>query len=617
MTTKVQERPLGHEPEDRGTPGTVLTKGSSRVLWYLLGLSLVLVLLGNSLAWAIQTDWGNVKIKDVRFMGTNGTQMSALLYIPNGVTNKKPAPGILAVHGYINSRETQDGFAIEFARRGYVVLAMDQTGHGYSDPPAFGNGFGGPDGLNYLRSLDLVDKNNIGMEGHSMGGWTIGVAAGVFKDGYKSMVLEGSSTGTLGAPDGTPTFPRNLGLVYSKYDEFSQLMWGVDKPTDIVKTKKLQTLFNTTDTVEVGKLYGSIQDGTARKLYQPATTHPQDHISPEAIGDAMEWMGMTLQGGKSMAPSDQVWFWKEFGNLVALIGMVLFIFPLGGLLLRTRFFGDLREALPERKGLSGVGWWVGAVIMVAVPIITFYWFQHWSDDNVKPSGLFPQSINNGVMMWAIFNGLIALGLFLVWHFALNRRAGGTFANYGLTWQGGGLAWRKIGKSALLAITVMAGCYLLLAISDWLFKTDFRFWVLAVKLMNSLQFRIFLSYLLPFTAFFLVQGMLLQGQMRLANRKGEELGLGKTMLINVALLAVGFVFLLLFQYIPFFAGGTMTIPTEPLLTIVAFQFVPLLAIVALIQTYFIRKTGHIYTGAFMSAIFITWVIVAGSAIQFAL
>jgi fermentation-respiration switch protein FrsA (DUF1100 family) len=67
---------------------------------------------------------------DVRFIGTGGSPMSALLYVPPGATAAAPAPGILAVHGYINSRETQSGFAIEFARRGYVVLALDQTGHG-------------------------------------------------------------------------------------------------------------------------------------------------------------------------------------------------------------------------------------------------------------------------------------------------------------------------------------------------------------------------------------------------------------------------------------------------------------------------------------------------------
>ena len=123
-----------------------------------------------------------------------------------------PAPGILAVHGYINSRETQDGFAIEFARRGYVVLALDQTGHGYSDPPAFANGFGGPDGLAYLRSLEFVDKNNIGLEGHSMGGWTVLAAATAMPNDYKSMVLEGSSTGKPFAAEGTPELAAQRGV---------------------------------------------------------------------------------------------------------------------------------------------------------------------------------------------------------------------------------------------------------------------------------------------------------------------------------------------------------------------------------------------------------------------
>ena len=127
---------------------------------------------------------GGIRIEDIRFKGAKGNTMSALLYIPKNATAQTPAPGILAVHGYINSRETQDGFAIEFARRGYVVLALDQTGHGYSDPPAFANGFGGPDGLAHLRSLDFVDKNNIGLEGHSMGGWTVLAAAAAMPNDY-------------------------------------------------------------------------------------------------------------------------------------------------------------------------------------------------------------------------------------------------------------------------------------------------------------------------------------------------------------------------------------------------------------------------------------------------
>jgi len=74
-------------------------------------------------------------------------------------------------------------------------------------------------------------------------------------------------------------------------------------------------------------------------------------------------------------------------------------------------------------------------------------------------------------------------------------------------------------------------------------------------------------------------------------------------------------LLLIQYLPLFAGGTMPLG-EPLLTIVAFQFVPIMAIVGLVLTYFFHKTGRIYTSAFLCALLVTWYIVAGQAIHFA-
>ena len=95
-----------------------------------LALGLLLVLIGGLLAWQTQTDGGQIDIKDVRFVGTNGLLMSGLLYVPPGAAAETPAPAILAIHGYINSRETQAPYAIEFARRGYVVLALDQSGHG-------------------------------------------------------------------------------------------------------------------------------------------------------------------------------------------------------------------------------------------------------------------------------------------------------------------------------------------------------------------------------------------------------------------------------------------------------------------------------------------------------
>ncbi|MGZ3495645.1 MAG: alpha/beta hydrolase, partial [Thermodesulfobacteriota bacterium] len=81
--------------------------GSSagKVHWILV-VALLLILVGGFVAYQTQTDGGKIAIRDVRFMGSNGIMMSGLLYIPKGVDAKHKAPGILAVHGYINSRET-------------------------------------------------------------------------------------------------------------------------------------------------------------------------------------------------------------------------------------------------------------------------------------------------------------------------------------------------------------------------------------------------------------------------------------------------------------------------------------------------------------------------------
>jgi len=585
---------------------------SKRANVIMLAVALFVILVGNLLACSIQTDWGDVKVRDVRFAATDGIIMSALLYEPKGVTAKNPAPGILAIHGYINTRETQDGFAIEFARRGYVVLALDQTGHGYSDPPAFNNLFGGPDGLRYLRSLDIVDKDNIGLEGHSMGGWASVFAAREFPDGYKAVVLEGSGVGTI-----TATFPRNLGVVLSEWDEFSQAMWGTPVAKDAVKGASLKKAFGTNDDVVVGKLYGSIADGTARKFYQPRTTHPGDHISTAAIGDAIDWFQATLQGGKPLPPSDQIWFWKEIGNLIALIGMVLLFFPVASLLLRGNFFKGLEEAPAKPKSAKGITWWISAIIIVVLPPLTYFTFKEYATKfKIAPNQIFPQSITAQLLVWLLLIGVIAVALFLIWHFAFNRRANATASDYGLTW-GNKLDWEKIGKSFLLAFLVAFAGYLTLVFSAWLFTVDFRFWVFAVKPMSPIQFRMFLSYLIPFTVYFIILGLVLNGQLRPVGRKGTELSEGSEMAINVALLVLGFVGLIAFQYIPLLMGGTLTLRSEILFSIILFQFLPIMTIVALAYTFFFRKTGHIYVGAFFCAMLVTWIIVASQATFIAL
>jgi pimeloyl-ACP methyl ester carboxylesterase len=568
--------------------------------WSTAIVGAILILAGGVLAYVTQTS-GGIQIKDVRFAGAKGNTMSALLYIPPNATAQTPAPGILAVHGYINSRETQDGFAIEFARRGYVVLALDQTGHGYSDAPAFANGFGGPDGLAYLRSLDIVDKNNIGLEGHSMGGWTVLAAASAMPNDYKSMVLEGSSTGAPFAAEGTPAWPRNVALVFAQYEEFPTLMWGVEKARDVTQSPKLEALFGTQSPVEPGKAYGDAAQGTARVLYTPAMIHPDEHISPQAIGYSLDWFAKTLKGGTPRPSDDQIWFRKEIGTLIALIGFVVLLLGVFDGLLEVPVFARLRApeaTAPAKVATSGRRWTAAFILSAFIPALTYYPAFAVGGSLVTPSQYLPQGITNQIMVWALINGLIALVLM---PFAPKR-----VSRSGI-----------IVPSILIAlITVIVG-YAALWLCDLAFKIDFRFWIVALKLMSAKQFLIFLIYLLPFTAFFVVA-------LHVLHRNFSTMGAPRAALYltNVFALTLGFIVLVALQYGTLWLTGKLFNPLPdpafvPLSTIIAIQFVPLFAIAAIIATFTWRRTGSSLPGALICGLFITWYIVAGTATQAAL
>jgi hypothetical protein len=566
--------------------------------WAIAGV--ILILIGGFLAYLTQTS-GGIRITDVRFAGAKGNTMSALLYVPPNASAKTPAPGILAVHGYINSRETQDGFAIEFARRGYVVLALDQTGHGFSDPPAFANGFGGPDGLVYLRGLDIVDKNNIGLEGHSMGGWTVLAAATAMPNDYKAMVLEGSSTGKPFAAEGTPAWPRNLALVFAQYEEFSTLMWGVERAKDVTQSAKLQALFGTSGPVEPGKVYGEVVQGTARVLYTPAITHPAEHISAQAIGYSLDWFAKTLQGGTPRPVDDQIWFRKELGTLIALIGFVALLIGVFDGLLEASAFSRLRlpevadGTMPAPIKTSGGRWTTALLLSALIPALTYFPAFALAGSFVTPSAWLPQGITNQIMVWALINALIALALMPL----APKRASRT-----------GI----IIPSLLIAVATVIIGYAALWLVDLAFKIDFRFWIVALKLMSARQFLIFLIYLVPFTAFFVIALHLMH-----RNFSTVAAARGALYLTNILALTLGFIALLLLQYGALYLTGKLINPLPdpgfvPLSTIVAIQFVPLLAIVAVISTFTWRRTGSSLPGALISGALVTWYVVAGTATQ---
>lgn len=556
----------------------------------LTGLGLLLVLAGSVLAWAIQTS-GGVKVSDVRFPGPKGVVMSGLLYTPRGVDAAHPTPAVLVSHGYINTREMQSPFAIELSRRGFVVLAMDMTGHGYSTGNVGANGFGGPAALAYLQSVPGVDRNNVGLEGHSLGGAPVYMAAISQPQGYKATVLEGSSPGLLGPSVPVNTqLPRNLALVFGQFDEFAGLMWKTPKGSDIAGTPGIQKLFGTDKPVIEGKVYGDVAAGTARVLYNPPITHPWEHFSKAGVGRAVDWFQNTLSGAASPRdPSDQIWIWKEVGTLTAFIGFVILMLGTFQVLSQpvVEGFNALEEPPGGKPGLSR---WLGLAVTAALPALTFFPFMKLGGLFV-PMRLFPQYIHNQLVVWALLNAVLAVVVSLV------LRTGKSKAP---------LAWLRDGWFA--ALTVGVG-YLSLVLADLVFKVDFRFWVLGLKPLDGAHFGMFLAYLVPWLVYFWVTLRALTAVLP-PRSEGAAAQYGYA----IVAMAGGFAVLLLIQYGTLFATGMLLTPTEPLNIIVAIQFVPLMTALAVVTVFTWRRTRSHLAATLICALVVCWYVAGGTAVH---
>lgn len=124
----------------------------------------------------------------IHFTVAQGEVLPALLYLPhNSGTAKSPAmlvlhstdaTGKMVLSG--ESRKPDRAYAVELAERGYVVIAPDYPGSGELADYDFANDryesgtmkgiFNHIRCVDYLQSLPLVDKDRVGVIGHSLGG---------------------------------------------------------------------------------------------------------------------------------------------------------------------------------------------------------------------------------------------------------------------------------------------------------------------------------------------------------------------------------------------------------------------------------------------------------------
>ncbi len=117
-------------------------KKNAKHIISLLALLLV-AFLCMSLANGIQRGHGAIEVTEGYIQAENleNGDIYYKLYSPKTATEENPAPAALLLHGYQNDHETCAAYCIELARRGAVVMAIDEFGHGATKPGMLNRGY--------------------------------------------------------------------------------------------------------------------------------------------------------------------------------------------------------------------------------------------------------------------------------------------------------------------------------------------------------------------------------------------------------------------------------------------------------------------------------------------
>ncbi len=616
-------------------------------------VALVLLFVGFIGSWLAQTAGGRISVREISFETETGMTMSAILAVPDTATAETPAPAIVTVHGWYNNKEMQDLNYIEYARRGFVVLAIDQYSHGDSDSADVGfeaeDGNGAYEAVKMLSRINYVDSSRIGITGHSYGAEacksvvrcdnaadTQLISAVLLVCADSQYTPSNPMTNTprcaydpYSDPEGFFNFweSRDVGIVAAQYDEFyhgypADTAAGSTAPRDYIHQPTAQSfLYFGVDPAglserEAGTVYHQDVNGedAMHVIFTPAITHPWAHFSARVVRDSVGFFNEALGSQTQLADSNQIWQIKVAFNTLSLICFFVILVTLTQLLSRTRAFSavctaeqDVPMDMPCTRG--GRAWYWGGMVLAMLFGMVTYLKLH---DPIQ--ALYPNLYNStlhGTSHWfsqfpTLFIGVwsAVCGVFLLLWMLLNYFAYGKKAGLDLRKRGFVLSGKALVQTIGLALLVVFAAYALVFLGDWLFLSDCRIWVITIRAFRADKLLVCLKYLPFFLIYFIAMSLSVNGFNDY--RQGKKPWINT--LIQCISVGLGPLLLIALQYLWFRSTGYMFTEQFHICgSIVGIWLVPLvvyLPVSALVCRRIYRWTNNPYLGGILMAVLIT-------------
>jgi hypothetical protein len=573
------------------------------------------VVVASSLASFVQTSGGRVSIREIALPTQNGQWIVADLFKPKSATRKSPAPLVVVVPGFQRSKECLSNISLELARRGIVVIAIDPYSQGDSSSSssrqsATTEGYGLFAIVEYAHqtpNLNYIDKSRIGATGHSAGGNAAIQAASYFgkQASNRNEPCKLNSVFVSGyvltlTDDILRHVRSNVGMSYTLYDEGAfrnELKNGDMQHAPEALRLVLSGLppALTVSNVDIERYYGDLKERTLRVVFNERLIHPFQPYSPRATANQISFFEKVFGLKTTISRDDQIWYWKELLTLVSSIGALVAIVPLAHILLQLPFFKPLVHPLPEplpkpSGGAKGMFW---STFLLSALIACFSYIplaelsQHLFADatNKTPSWFFPQRMNNAVMLWAVFNGIVGFFLFGLSNWLFGRRNGVLPDRWGASVNGAELA-----KTVLLGASLFTCFYVLLFTVYYLFHVDYRFVFFGARVFQPSMLVLLSIYAPWFFLFFLSNSLRVNGALRFQGDPNW-----KSMLLAGISNSLGLFLIIVIQYAAFSSTGTVFWTEGWLYINLLFGVVPMMFVLPYFHRYFFRLTGRIYLG----------------------
>lgn len=618
----------------------------------LLCIAIILALISCIGASALQSSNGAVEISDIKIPTDNGKWITGMLYRPKTATAESPAPMVIVCHGYLNNSEMLDSISIELSKRGMSVISMDAYYHGNSSgtdvdviSSCMADGTGMIPVVEYVyNNLNYVDKERIGVFGHSMGGmnvWMTCINYGGQYYGALAAAADPASDGGEEVTEAELTAARNcnkvsaglasgfialaneqmcsllhcnFGINYSFFDE-GNAVTGDMSGARAESLALINSIMGDSpvSNAEIDRYYGTPEDGTMRVVFNPRITHETQHFSKEAIRQDIDFFVKAFGMENTLASSSQTWLTKEFFNAIGMIGCLLAIVPIGTLLVDTPAFASLRHEVPEalpapkdrkQKIFFWGGWVLSWVIswLTFMPLTTLDTKLFPQTASMAPVSFFPQQTQNNIMIWAVFNGFVGLILYFI-----SKKQNMKGEGYKSEMLGTKISFAEMLKTIALALCIFACFYLFVFGAKFFFNTDYRFYTIAICDFTADKLLVALEYIPFYFIFFAANALLTNGVNRVAGQN-ESLNVFLCGLGN----ALGVLLVNLLQYIKLFSTGTAMYVDARLYPMAAIPLILFLFVAAYVNRGLFKATGRVWLGAFVNTFIIVMISVANTA-----